>query len=203
MSDQPPVDSDIWGEDLPDDDFDPAIYGDTRPRKNVPKVYSAKKLDTALDGPLLESPKMSKKARIITAVALVGAFGLMVFGCFLNADVNDAAIENNEGLLALFPERGDQVVRQTNVGAQLAEGYSGRLTVADREITGPFLIGGANSPDNRVITRVGATGTNSAGETLDPVLPTLSAGTNCAEIAIWQDDRPNDVVVERWCFEVL
>ena len=66
--------------------------------------------------------------RTIIGVVLLGALAVAVWG---SASANDGGDRNvlDGSIVSLFPGDGAQALRQTAVGADLAVGYDGRLTV--------------------------------------------------------------------------
>lgn len=71
--------------------------------------------------------------RSLIGVALLVAFGVLAWGAGFAAD-GDQTLELDDAIVALTPNDGAQVLRQSSVGAELRPGYDGRLTINGIEI---------------------------------------------------------------------
>ena len=152
---------------------------------------------------IIEDPATKLKRRAIYGLLLAVGFGLMIWVSVRNdGSTTDLSITNTEGLEELIPNRGDEVLRQNDVGADLAPGFRGSLSINGIDIPDNYIRRGPNNSLNEVITRPGVLGRDASGaETLPPVLQRLDADTNCAEITIWPEERPEDTETVRWCFQ--
>lgn len=65
--------------------------------------------------------------RILSVVVLALAAGIFTYGCNVGESADDA--NDNAAIVEQYPAPGDRALRQTEVGATLALGYDGRLTV--------------------------------------------------------------------------
>lgn len=127
----------------------------------------------------------------IFAVGLIVVAGRIATG----GDGGDVVVEQNPGVQGLIPERGAEILQQGRVGADLAPGWEGRLSINGTEI-----------PDNQIATDrredlnylVFQPGEGRAIEALDPA-------ANCAEVVVWriEDGPERSQSPLRWCFEVL
>ncbi len=141
---------------------------------------------------------MSKRQRIIFS-GLLG-FGLVLL--FLAAsngagDGADITVSGNPAIDALIPERETEVLRRTEVGIDLAEGYQGALTLETsdgRNIPVPSDQIDGNFQDNlgRFIFRPGP------GQVLDVFPPQA----NCVTATYWPITDRQAAQTIRWCFEV-
>lgn len=66
--------------------------------------------------------------RTTIAVAMAVGIGAAVWGA-QSSSVGDEGNPLDPAIVALFPNDGAQALRQTSVGAELAPGYDGRLTI--------------------------------------------------------------------------
>jgi hypothetical protein len=75
---------------------------------------------------LPREPLFSVRRLVIVAV-LAAAFGLLVYG-FQDTSGSEGTARD-DAILRLVPERNDRVLRQAEVGAELQQGYDGRLSI--------------------------------------------------------------------------
>jgi hypothetical protein len=71
--------------------------------------------------------------RTVIAVAMAFGIGVAVWGA-QSSSVGDQGNPLDEAIVSLAPRDGAQALRQTSVGAELAPGYDGRLTINGIEI---------------------------------------------------------------------
>jgi hypothetical protein len=100
-----------------------------------------------------------------------------------------AQADRSEAIDALVPNEGADVLRQSTVGIDLADGYLARLAV-----------NGVTIPDDQL------TGDRGLGQFLftpgpDRALETLSGGQNCVIATYWRAaEGPERGQTVRWCF---
>jgi hypothetical protein len=75
---------------------------------------------------LPKQPLFSIRRLVIVAV-LAAAFGLLIYGFQDTGGVGGN--EQDAAILRLVPDRNDRVLRQAEVGAELEQGYDGRLSI--------------------------------------------------------------------------
>jgi len=153
--------------------------------------------------PMQEDRTSKLKRRGLYAALLLLAFGLMTVVAIRNdGTTTDFAVTSSDGIEALIPARGDEVLRQSDVGADLAPGFRGELSINGVDIPDNFLQRPPDNALNEVITRPGDLGRDAEGqETIASIFPRLDADTNCAEITFWPEDRPEQTETVRWCFQ--
>ncbi|QGG94629.1 hypothetical protein [Actinomarinicola tropica] len=131
--------------------------------------------------------------RIIFGLLLLGATAAMVAVSIDSTRSTRAAPDRDPAIEALIPTSGADVLRQSEVGVDLADGYAATLAVngtpiPDDQITG----GGAGIPSlGRYVFAPGP----------DKVLESLRSGTNCVTVEFWKARTPNETAVYSWCFE--
>jgi len=141
---------------------------------------------------------MSKRDRIIISVLIASGVVALVLAATNGAgDGADITVSGNPAIDALIPERESEVLRRTEVGIDLAEGYMAALTIETsdgRNIPVPADQLDGNFQDNlgMFIFRPGV------GQVLD-VFPPQS---NCVTATIWPVTDRQDAQTIRWCFEV-
>jgi len=104
--------------------------------------------DTAHDAPpALGSPPVDAGGwptwlrRTIIAVVLVAGVGLVIWGNGLASNGDGSGGSLDAAIVKLTPESGAQVPRQSPVGADLAPGYDGRLTINGIAIPEEQMVG--------------------------------------------------------------
>lgn len=141
---------------------------------------------------------MSTRNRLVVSGLLGFGLFLLVLAALNGAeDGTDITVTGNPAIDALIPERESEVLRRTEVGIDLAEGYQAALTIETsdgRNIPIPSDQLDGNFQDNlgRFIFRPGD------GQVLD-VFPPQS---NCVTATIWPVIDRQDAQTVRWCFEV-
>lgn len=131
--------------------------------------------------------------RIIFGLLLLGATAAMVAVAVDSNRSTRVAPDRDPAIEGLIPGSGADVLRQSEVGVDMADGYVATLTVngtpiPDDQITG----GGAGIPSlGRFAFTPGP----------DKVLESLRAGRNCVTVEFWKAQDPNQTSVYTWCFE--
>lgn len=77
-------------------------------------------------------PRIEKR-RVINAVVVAGALGLIGYG-LVNGATGEKAITKPAGVERFVPNPGDLVLRQGQIGIDLANGYRGSLVIDDQPI---------------------------------------------------------------------
>lgn len=133
--------------------------------------------------------------RALVTLALVAAGAALLLGVRATQTGDDEQPEVRAGggdvVERLIPERGDQVLRQTEIGIDLAPGHEATLIVNGQPIPDDEL---RRVPEqNQVFYRPGE------GTTF----PELPAGTSCVIAVVWHSaDGPGvDDQTVRWCFD--
>ncbi len=153
--------------------------------------------------PMPEDRSTKLRRRAIYGALLLLGFGLMTAVAIRNdGATTDVSVTQSDAIEALIPARNDEVLRQSDVGADLATGYRGRLSINGVDIPDNYLRRGPDNALNEVITRPGDRGRDADGQAiLPPVFERLDPDTNCAEITFWEIERPEDTETVRWCFQ--
>jgi hypothetical protein len=135
---------------------------------------------------------MSVKEKIAITAALLVAFSLIVLAYWLRSDDDsDLAVTSDDALEKIIPQRASEVLRQDQIGIDLAPGYSGRLNLNGVPI--PKEDTDVTEALNLVVFRPGP----------DKIFEALEPGENCVLATYWKtrlgDDESQNVT---WCFEV-
>lgn len=130
--------------------------------------------------------------RLIVPIGILFGVGLFVVAGFL-AGGDDEPLVNQPALEAIIPVRDAEILSRDTVGADLAPGFQGRLSINGTTVPADQL-----EPDgglNRVLYRPGE------GKIIEQLDPDL----NCAEITFWPAAEGPDAAGPplRWCFTVL
>ena len=140
---------------------------------------------------------MSKRDRIAISALLAFGVAMLALGLSSGGDSDvDISVEGNPAIDALIPEREAEVLRRTEVGIDLAEGYEAALTIETSDgqvIAVPANQIDGNFADNlgRYIFRPGP------GQVLE-VFPPQS---NCVTATYWPITDRESAQTIRWCFE--
>lgn len=127
--------------------------------------------------------------RIIYAVLLAIAFGIMYFASQSGQRSTSSATERHPAIESLIPANQADVLRQSNVGIDLTDGYLAQLT-----------LNGVAIPDAEL------SGDRGQGQFLfqpasGRAVETLASGLNCATATFWKASvGPNQSSVVTWCF---
>lgn len=107
------------------------IASHVEPRRSVPR------------GPLFS------RRRLVIAVALIGALALFWYGTRRGTETGGGVAANDPAVVVKVPGPGDRVLRQSQVGAELKQGYDGQLVIDGHEIPEDQLEGAipASSPE--------------------------------------------------------
>jgi hypothetical protein len=144
--------------------------------------------------------------RLGASLLIAGALALIIYG-FASAETGDQAVEiNDPAIERVIPSRGSLVLRQAQVGADLASGYRGVLVIDGNELpTEDVQTAGAN-PSAGPIT----------GAQFDPalntvlylpregaVLPEFAPGDHHITVVYWKMDETRDQARQfDWTFKV-
>ena len=148
----------------------------------------------------------------ILILLMSAAIGAMVLG-FANARTGDTEkpLVYNQNVVQLVPSPKNIILRQSQVGIRLKDGYEGRLIIDGRDIPddqvygavtgdpqGGGNIGSSNLSDNIVRSNVLFT----PGPKTD--IERFSPGEHCIVAIFWQIVEGPDVNPQRqeWCFKV-
>lgn len=125
---------------------------------------------------------------LFVSVALGLAGFLLYVG--LGAKGEEEPPVRRAGLSQVFPEPGTVAVRQAAIGANLAFGYSGRLTIDRRDI-----------PDDQV-DRISGINRISFSPGVGKEIEALDEGRHCASLTYWTDAGGPDSAGRpyTWCF---
>lgn len=140
-------------------------------------------------------PGGSLRYRIGVTVALAVAFAALFAGvrATQTGDDDDPSVSGQPGVVEqLRPREGAEVLRQAEVGIDLAPGYEGRLLVNGTEIPEDELR--LVPEQNQVFYAPGP----------DRTFETLPSGRNCVTAIAWRSavgPGPQDLRFE-WCFDV-
>ena len=141
---------------------------------------------------------MSTRERIVfSGLMVVGILALVVAAFSGGGSDNDISVSGNPAIDALIPPRETEVLRRTEVGIDLAEGFQAALridTSDGRTIQVPSTQLDENFQGQlgRFVFRPGE------GKILD-VFPPQS---NCATATFWPVTDRSDAQTITWCFEV-
>jgi len=147
--------------------------------------------------------------RTVIGVLLVGAFG---FAWWMVASSNNGQTNDLDRnvIISLTPNEGAQALRQTEVGANLAAGYDGRLTINGIAIPEDQMVGARDpslvSPKDFEQNGLRANNHNQvffkpgAGKVIEKFEP----GTVDITLRYFKDGQPNEGVgTVRWSIKVL
>lgn len=137
----------------------------------------------------------SWRYRAFVAVALVLAAAALAVGVRATQTGGDhpAAVSGRTDVVEqLYPRDGAEVLRQVEIGIDLAPGYAGRLVVNEEPVPEDDL---RLVPEQNQVFFLPGPG---------KVLETLPAGTTCVTAVVWRSaDGPGLAdLTFRWCFDV-
>lgn len=140
-------------------------------------------------------PPVSWRYRAIVAVALVAAFGALAVGvrATQTGDRAPTVVNGRPDLVEhVYPPDGAQVLRQVEIGMDLAPGHEGRITVNGVTIPDDEL---RLVPEQNQVFFVPGPGR---------VIETLPPGTTCVSAVAWESSkgRGHDDASFQWCFKV-
>ena len=147
-----------------------------------------------MDDEASELPQLgrSRLAKVLIPLIIVTCLAGVVFAGLL-ADTSDEPLVGTGAIEALIPSSNTKVVREDTIGADLAVGYQGKLSINGVDIPKEQLV--ADNGLNTVLFKPGP------GKVLTELLP----NKNCAEITYWQiQTGPESAGLPlRWCFSAL
>ena len=137
----------------------------------------------------------SWRYRAFVAVALVAAVAALVVGVQATQTDSDRPVVVNgraDAVEHLYPRNGAEVLRQVEIGIDLAPGYDGRLVVNGSEVPEDEL---RLVPEQNQVFFLPGPG---------KVLETLPPGTTCVTAIVWRssEGRGVDDLGVQWCFDV-
>jgi hypothetical protein len=132
--------------------------------------------------------------RALVAIALLAAAAALFLGVRAADTGGEDAVEvrsRPDVVEHVYPPNGDQVLRQSEIGIDLAPGYDGTLVVNGQPIPEEEL---RRVPEQNQIFFL-------PGE--DTTFPKLPGGQNCVTALVWSSAAGPGVADEtfRWCFE--
>jgi hypothetical protein len=139
-------------------------------------------------------PRMSEgRYRLLIAVLVVGALAALFAGVRATDTGEDDPV-SPDIVEHLKPGEGDEVIRQAELGIDLAPGYEGTLVINGIEIPDDELR--LVPEQNQVFFTPGE----------GKVVEALHAGPNCAQAVVWRSAQGRGTADDRsftWCFEAL
>ena len=131
--------------------------------------------------------------RVIISLLIIGALaGIFSTGMYATTGTDTTSQGLPDSVDRLMPASGDEVLVQAQVGVDLADGYTGYLTINGVDI---------RTPEDGLITNLGT------GQVLyqpGPGKPveTLNSGQNCVIAMVWdQLETVETAKPVSWCFE--
>ncbi|HLT16629.1 MAG TPA: hypothetical protein VK007_07995 [Acidimicrobiales bacterium] len=140
-------------------------------------------------------PPVDWRYRAIVTAALVVAVAVLVVGvrATKTGSDNPAVVNGRPDLIEhVFPPAGSQVLRQVEIGIDLAPGYEGRITVNGITIPDDEL---RLVPEQNQVYFVPGP---------DRVIEVLPPGETCVSAVAWESRRGRGAAdaTFRWCFDV-
>jgi hypothetical protein len=142
----------------------------------------------------MTAPMSERRHRLLIAVLLAGAAVALYAGVRATDTGDDDTEERSEVVERLIPREGDEVLRQAELGIDLAPGYEGALVINGVEIPTEELR--LVPEQNQVFFTPGE------GKAVER----LRAGPNCAVAIAWRSSQGRGTANDRsftWCFEAL
>ena len=136
------------------------------------------------------SPMSERRYRALVAALVVAAAVVLVVG-ILVTDTDEREDPQSDAVEHLIPEPNDEVIRQAELGVDLAPGFDGTLVVNGEEIP--------EEDQRRVPEQNQVFFTPGEGKAVERLL----AGPNCVMAVVWkaaQGRGTNDQTVT-WCFQ--
>ena len=136
---------------------------------------------------------MTRRNSIIICLLLaIGVAVLVLAGLIADGEDNDIVLNSNPGVLELIPNRGDEVIAQTNVGVVFSSTWTGEIvSIGDTQI--PLDQQRVEPALNSVVFRPEA----------EKIIERLPAGNICASIVYWEVQTPSRRSSLSWCFRVI
>jgi hypothetical protein len=150
---------------------------------------------TPAEPPRLVPRPSSWRYRAVVTVAVLAAIAALAVGVRATQTESDmpATVNGRPDVVEhLYPRNGAEVLRQVEVGVDLAAGYEGALVVNDTPIPEDEL---RLVPEQNQVFFTPGPGLS---------LETLPPGTSCVTVVAWKSSEgrgPNDLSF-RWCFDV-
>jgi hypothetical protein len=142
----------------------------------------------------MTAPMSELRHRLLIAVLVAGAAVALFFGVRATDTGDDEPGSPSKVVERFIPGEGDEVIRQAELGIDLAPGYEGALIINGVEIpTGELRL---VPEQNQVFFTPGE------GKAVDR----LRAGPNCVEAEAWKSADGRGTANDRsftWCFEAL
>lgn len=137
----------------------------------------------------------SWRYRAFVVLALVVAAAALVVGVQATQTDSDRPVVVNgraDAIEHLYPRDGAEVLRQVEIGIDLAPGYEGRLVVNGDEVPEEDL---RLVPEQNQVFFLPGPG---------KVIETLPSGTTCVTAVVWRSEegRGVDDLSIQWCFDV-
>lgn len=157
-------------------------------------------------------PIYSTRAKVVIVAALTLAVGGFVLAGMRADTDNDDAITvsgvpaqavDADGVEALVPRDGAEILAQQRIGIDLADGWVAELVL--QPPSGPAIVLPPEQLEtsalNEQIFQPGCPGDATCGP---KVLDRLPAGRNCLRATVWNQIRGRDATerIESWCFDV-
>jgi len=140
-------------------------------------------------------PMSDRRHRLLIGVLLLGAAATLYAGVRATDTGEDDAVGTGAGVVErLIPRDGDEVLRQAELGIDLAPGFEGALVVNGIEIPTEDLR--LVPEQNQVFFTPGE------GKAVER----LRAGPNCAVAEVWRSSQGRGTADDQsftWCFEAL
>ncbi len=139
----------------------------------------------------------------IGAGAVIFILGFVV----ANTGSDDDVIFSDPAIEALFPARGDEVLRQSQVGIDLVAGYEAELVINGVAIPPDQVnvLRNAENPDESA-AEAGTFSTTINRFLYQPLegraVPELKGDENCVVATFWPIADPDDIRTTSWCFTV-
>lgn len=151
--------------------------------------------DPAPPADLPPRPPTSWRYRAFVVLALLVAAAALAVGVRATQTDSDqpAAVSGRTDVVEhLYPRNGAEVLRQVEIGIDLAPGYAGRLVVNEEPVPEEDL---RLVPEQNQVFFLPGPG---------KVLETLPSGTTCVTAVVWRSaDGPGVAdLTFRWCFDV-
>ena len=136
----------------------------------------------------------SRRYRALVAVAMLAAGAALFFGVRAADTDGDDSVEvrsRPDVVEHVYPPNGDQVLRQSEIGIDLAPGYEATLIVNGEPIPEEEL---RRVPEQNQVFFLPGEGTT---------FPELPGGRSCVTALVWRSATGPGVADEtfRWCFE--
>lgn len=145
--------------------------------------------------------------RTLIGLALVACLGIMVWAAGQGGG-EDGPTYQDSAIVGLFPTDNAQALRQTQIGADLAQGYDGRLTIDGIAIPEEQMIGALDpeTADPEVIEEEGIRPNNRNSVYFKPgpgkVIEELQGGTVNIQLTYFREGQPETARTVAWQIRV-